>query len=121
MKERPEFHTRLYVMAVIFIFGSLMLIVQSLILLPQSTQVDAPAWVSVLLLVAIGIAIFNIVLLAFIMAGKLWARNVYLVCAVLGWVLTLFQGGILQVLVSVLLFWFMFSKDWGSFEGAVDN
>ena len=118
IKDRPEFHTRLYVMAVIFIIGSFVPIFQSCnaMGIAQRAQADVPGWIYGLLWVGIGLSVLTIVILCFVMLGKRWARNAYLGLAIVGWVLSLFQGNLLQVIISILLFWFMFSKDWSSFN-----
>ena len=106
-----RFHTRLYLVAVISIIGSIILLFQLF-----AMGIEAPAEELRSISGAIGIVVFGITMLCFVMLGKRWARNTFLISEMISWVFFLTQGDIFFVIVSILLVWFMFSKDWSRFN-----
>ncbi|MHB1453125.1 MAG: hypothetical protein ACYCYM_04105 [Saccharofermentanales bacterium] len=78
--------------------------------------IDHKAGAIILLIIAAGTAISEIVLSYFMLQLKKKALIAYLILSIFGGVLQLFTLKIVPVILRALLLYFIFSKDWQDFE-----
>ena len=91
-------------------------IIAILMAVTQLFKVDVPALVATLFYITIAIGIIEMILCIFMFRLKKWALYGYVGLAVVSAILQLMTLDIFGIIFKALLLYFVFRKDWDSFE-----